>query len=269
MEFGGAIASTPDGTEIPADIQSTIHKNQIELPNDKSATLPSTSTSSTPVSFGSLILTSGNKKHQYSVVHISIGALLRAEADRPNSPHAEEIRSVINGGQILTGKLTTSLLQTEVDRITGELSKAHPEVSPVFLVDGFPRNMDNYEHFENEMEPIKGMLLLEAAREICFERLSDRGKKAIRPDDNGFVIGVRHHTYLITTEPLVNKVRSDALKTDANAFPFFEEIDGNKGIADVYKLTRESLARFLQVYALNRVEDSKPVASPDQTSATA
>jgi adenylate kinase family enzyme len=266
LEFGGAISSVHDGTVLPDHVKSSIHKNQVDLATDKPVTLPSSSTSST---YGSISFQSANGKVQYTTVHVSIGALLRAEADRPNSPHAEEIRSVIQRGSILTGQLTTALIQSEVDRITAELKTSHPELTPVFLIDGFPRNVDNYEFFQNQMEEGKGMIRLDSSQANCLKRLLDRGQQSGRLDDTEEIIQVRHATYENTTVPLIAKVEQHAKSAAESSFPAFYVVDGNSNILEVYKQTRTVFGQYLRVHALNHGKADNKVQDPAVAQATA
>ena len=53
----------------------------------------------------------------------------------------------MQSGRILPGRLTVELLAAEVERVSREQRGINPFLTPVYLVDGFPRSLDNIEHF--------------------------------------------------------------------------------------------------------------------------
>ena len=56
-----------------------------------------------------------------------------------------------------------------------------------FLVDGFPRDIDNLEAWDNLMSDIaetQFLLFLECPNEVMVQRLLERGKTSGRNDDN-------------------------------------------------------------------------------------
>ena len=74
------------------------------------------------------------KEHNF--VHLSAGDLLREERDS-GSPEAELINSIILEGKIVPVEITVNLIKKAMQK-AGWFDKK-------FLIDGFPRNNDNYE----------------------------------------------------------------------------------------------------------------------------
>jgi hypothetical protein len=61
------------------------------------------------------------------------------------------IVDAMQSGVILPGELTVDLLDQEIHRVQAAQSRVNPNLIPVFLVDGFPRSMDNVQHFTHHV----------------------------------------------------------------------------------------------------------------------
>ena len=80
--------------------------------------------------------------------HICMGDLLRAERNTPGSPWAEEIQHHMREGGLVPSDLSMSLLQSY-------LSKALEGGRRKFILDGFPRKIDQAILFEKKVrQPI-------------------------------------------------------------------------------------------------------------------
>ncbi|GFS19298.1 UMP-CMP kinase, partial [Elysia marginata] len=76
--------------------------------------------------------------------HLSAGELLRQEKQEPNSQYGKEIETHLKNGSIVPVKITCSLLRREMET-SGKNN---------FLIDGFPRNKDNLDGWNLEMEGV-------------------------------------------------------------------------------------------------------------------
>lgn len=82
------------------------------------------------------------------------GDLLRAEQDREGSQYGDMIKSYIKDGQIVPMEVTVKLLENAMN---DALKSAKPDAEGWsngkgrFLVDGFPRKMDQAEKFEEDV----------------------------------------------------------------------------------------------------------------------
>jgi len=72
-----------------------------------------------------------------SMKHLSAGALLR-QAVATGSPHAPTITACLDQGSIVPAQITIALLRSEMQK-SGSV--------PVYLIDGFPRNKDNFDQW--------------------------------------------------------------------------------------------------------------------------
>ncbi|WAR23031.1 KCY-like protein, partial [Mya arenaria] len=85
-----------------------------------------------------------NIVRDYGFVHLSAGDLLREERQRPSSEFGEEIEGHIKNGTIVPVQITCSLLRRAMEE-SGEKK---------FLIDGFPRNKDNLDGWNNAMKGV-------------------------------------------------------------------------------------------------------------------
>merc|ERR1719430_1493638 len=94
-----------------------------------------------------------------------------------------------------------------------------------FLIDGYPREVEQGKQFEETLAPATAVLYLDVANETMVERLVNRGKTSGRADDNEETIKKRLKTFVDSTEPVIthysaqNKVRRvDSSKTPDEVF---------------------------------------------------
>lgn len=78
----------------------------------------------------------------YSFVHLSAGDLLRAEQNREGSQYGKLIADYIKTGQIVPQEVTIKLLENAMKEAVEKENKTR------FLIDGFPRKMDQALKFE-------------------------------------------------------------------------------------------------------------------------
>lgn len=90
--------------------------------------------------------------------------------------------------------------------------KANGWASNIFLTDGFPRSMENWESWKevigDEVEVV-GILHLHCTEEIMIERIMNRAKTSGRNDDNPEVLKQRFQVNKEETEPVLELFRAD------------------------------------------------------------
>ncbi|CAE7299806.1 cmpk1, partial [Symbiodinium natans] len=136
--------------------------------------------------------------------HISAGDCLRAERSDPNSKDCalldgELINSFIKEGKIVPVEITVRLLEKAMRRDMA-LGKTD------FLIDGFPRNLDNvtgWEQVIGDGADVLGVLFFEATETEMEKRLLERSSTSGRVDDNLESIRKRFRTYEQETKPIV------------------------------------------------------------------
>ncbi|KAG0349714.1 bifunctional uridylate/adenylate kinase, partial [Gamsiella multidivaricata] len=134
-----------------------------------------------------------NLVRDFGFVHLSAGDLLRAEQERPGSQYGELIKTYIKEGNIVPMEVTIALLENAM------LASGQRR----FLIDGFPRKMDQALKFEEAVVPSKFTLYFECPEEVMLKRLMKRGETSGRADDNIESIKKRFRTFSETSYPVV------------------------------------------------------------------
>jgi len=143
---------------------------------------------------------------RYGLVHLSAGDLLRAEQSS-GSALADMINTYIKEGQIVPAAVTVELLLKAM-RESGKFQ---------FLIDGFPRNLENLEVWNtltNSTHSVEGVLFFDCPEDVMTNRILERGKSSGRVDDNLEAIHKRFRTFRDSTMPIIEHFRNlDKLRT--------------------------------------------------------
>jgi UMP-CMP kinase len=169
---------------------------------------------------------------KYGFSHLSAGDLLRAEQDREGSEFGDLIKDYIKNGLIVPMEVTIKLLE---NAMKAELD-ASGATKGRFLIDGFPRKLDQAHKFEETVCTAKLVLFYDCPEETMEARLLERGKTSGRADDNAESIRKRFRTFIETSMPVVDyyETQQKVVKIDATAAP-----------NEVFEKTKQSLAERL------------------------
>ncbi|KAI9016457.1 adenylate kinase-domain-containing protein [Phycomyces nitens] len=150
-------------------------------------------------------------KRDYDFVHLSAGDLLREEQHRPGSEYGELINNYIREGEIVPMEVTILLLEKAMKESRDTDNKSR------FLIDGFPRKMDQAIKFESTVVESQFTLYFEASEETLRKRLLKRGESSGRIDDNSESIKKRFKTFEETSYPVIEDfmTRGKVRKIDA------------------------------------------------------
>jgi UMP-CMP kinase len=151
----------------------------------------------------------------YHFTHLSAGDLLRAEQERPGSQYGQLIRDCIKNGEIVPMEVTVALLENAMrEAIQTSGGKK-------FLIDGFPRKLDQAFKFEEAVCPAKLVLFYDCPEAEMERRLLERGKTSGRADDNAESIRKRFRTFVETSMPVVDHYEKEnrVVKVNATATP--------------------------------------------------
>jgi UMP-CMP kinase len=143
-----------------------------------------------------------NLVRDYGFSHLSAGDLLRAEQNRPNSEFGQLIKDYIKDGKIVPMEVTVQLLENAMTEDMG--NKEKDSKTGKFLIDGFPRQMDQAIKFEETVCPAKFVLFFDVPEEEMEKRLLKRGETSGRTDDNAESIKKRFKTFEETSMPVVD-----------------------------------------------------------------
>lgn len=128
-------------------------------------------------------------------VHLSAGDLLREERAREDSQVGHIIRKHIREGTIVPMEITISLLKAAMIAATPKKK---------FLIDGFPRNIEQGVAFEEQVCQGRAVLFFDCDEDIMIERLLSRSLTSGRDDDNIESIRKRLVTYREITMPVID-----------------------------------------------------------------
>ncbi|KAI9312442.1 adenylate kinase-domain-containing protein [Dichotomocladium elegans] len=146
------------------------------------------------------------------------GDLLRAEQQREGSEYSELIQTYIQEGKIVPMEVTIALLYKAMQESFENDGKTR------FLVDGFPRKMDQALKFEEMVVESRLVLYFEAAEQTLQERLLKRGESSGRVDDNIESIKKRFQTFKETSFPVIQYYEEKGKVRKINAELSREEV---------------------------------------------
>ena len=139
------------------------------------------------------------------------GDLLREEQHREGSEFSKLIQDCIKNGTIVPMEVTIKLLENAMTAALKTKAGAGPgwsEGRGRFLIDGFPRKMDQALKFDETVKQASAVLFFSTTEEVMLARLLERGKTSGREDDNVESITKRFKTYLETTMPVIDYYRT-------------------------------------------------------------
>ncbi|RAH40694.1 uridylate kinase ura6 [Aspergillus brunneoviolaceus CBS 621.78] len=177
---------------------------------------------------------SANLVRDYGFTHLSAGDLLRAEQVREGSQAGELIRTYIREGKIVPMEITVKLLSDAMAETlaAGTNPAASAGSKPRFLVDGFPRKLDQAVFFEDTVCPSEMTLFLDCPEEVMEARLLKRGETSGRDDDNAESIRKRFRTFVETSMPVVKAFAAQGKVVSVKA---------TGDVGDVYERIRAGL----------------------------
>lgn len=146
---------------------------------------------------------SSNLVRDYGFIHLSAGDLLRAEQVREGSQYGDLIKTYIREGKIVPMEITVALLSNAMADGLAAGAGAGEGKKARFLIDGFPRKLDQAVFFEDTVCPSEMTLFLDCPEEVMEQRLLKRGETSGRDDDNAESIRKRFRTFVDTSMPVV------------------------------------------------------------------
>ncbi|KAI4868587.1 uridylate kinase [Hypoxylon rubiginosum] len=169
---------------------------------------------------------------RYGFSHLSAGDLLRAEQNRPDSEFGDLIRHHIRNGLIVPMEVTIALLEAAMRQVLDSSSSKKGK----FLIDGFPRKLDQAVKFEEAVVPARFVLFFDCPEDEMERRLLQRGQTSGREDDNAESIRKRFRTFVETSMPVVDyfEKQGRVVKVDARPEP-----------GKVFEATQAELAKRL------------------------
>jgi len=165
---------------------------------------------------------------EYNFVHLSAGDLLRAEQKREGSQYGAMIEECIREGQVVPMEVTIKLLENAMKAVFEERKNTTHQGwaggKGRFLIDGFPRKMDQALQFDKDVCPASFVLFFNCPEQELLKRLLERGKTSGRSDDNEESIKKRFKTFVETSMPVVDHYRAVGRVVEINATSSIESV---------------------------------------------
>ena len=136
---------------------------------------------------------------KYGYVHLSSGDLLRAEVES-GSEHGKELEAIMKKGELVPLETVLEMIKNKINENTDAAG---------FLIDGYPREVEQGLQFEKTIGSPVAVLYLDVANETMVARLLHRGLTSGRADDNEETIKKRLDTFSKATEPVIKHYRNN------------------------------------------------------------
>ncbi|UPR02908.1 adenylate kinase [Chloropicon primus] len=153
---------------------------------------------------------------KYGFSHYSAGDLLRAEV-ASGSEMGKDLEATMKEGKLVASSVTIALLKKAI-------ANACEAGKRKFLVDGFPRALDQAEEFEGKVLPCKLVLFFSCPMKVLQKRLLKRAKTSGRADDNKETIQKRFDTFLNTSMPVIDHYEKLGKVAKVSAEPAPEKV---------------------------------------------
>lgn len=110
---------------------------------------------------------------KYNLAHISTGDLIRSEI-KSGSDLGNKVKSIVEAGQLVSDDIVNEIVKNNVSNLSG------------FILDGYPRTLDQAKFFDS-FAKFDSVFDLEVPNELLFDRLSGRRmcSKTNKPDCSG------------------------------------------------------------------------------------
>jgi len=156
---------------------------------------------------------------KYGFCHLSSGDLLREEV-ASGSERGKRLNEIMEKGELVPLDAVLELIR---DAMKAKLSE-----TKCFLIDGYPREMEQGVRFEKELVECCKVLYFEVSDETMKSRLMERGKTSGRVDDNEETIKKRLETFHNQTQPVINyyteKQKAVMISAEAGVDDVFAEV---------------------------------------------
>ena len=154
----------------------------------------------------------------YEIPAISTGDIFRANV-RDQTPLGLEVQRIMAAGGYVSDEITNAIV---ADRLT------HPDVERGFLLDGYPRTVDQVEALDAVLDEqghrLDAVVSLEAEIDEVVVRLLRRAEIEGREDDTEEAIRVRQVKYLEETSPLLELYADRGLLVGVDGLGTVEEV---------------------------------------------
>ncbi|NQZ65793.1 MAG: adenylate kinase [Mycoplasmatales bacterium] len=151
-------------------------------------------------------------QEEKNIKHISTGEIFRNEMKK-KTKLGLEVKAIIESGDYVPDNITNEIVKNVLN--SDEVKKRG------FILDGYPRTVNQAEFLKENKINLDGVILLDASDKVIMERLLGRGLG--RADDDPKIISTRLDVYNKKTKPLINFYKAENLLVTINAEGTIEE----------------------------------------------
>lgn len=170
-----------------------------------------------------------NIVRDYGMLHLSSGDLLRKEVE-DRTERGKQIDEYMKDGKLVPGEWVIELLHNAIMKGGGS------EYPGGFLIDGYPREVQQAIDFESKICPGRVVLFFECGEEAMLQRLLKRGQTSGRVDDNHDAIKKRFHVFRSHSIPVIEHFE----KLDKNKVA---KIDAERSPEEVYRDVQQAFQK--------------------------
>uniref|UniRef100_A0A8C5WWT1 Adenylate kinase isoenzyme 1 n=1 Tax=Laticauda laticaudata TaxID=8630 RepID=A0A8C5WWT1_LATLA len=152
---------------------------------------------------------------KYGYTHLSTGDLLREEVSS-GSDRGKKLSAIMEKGELVP-------LDTVLDMLRDAML-AKADQSKGYLIDGYPREVNQGVEFEKKIAAPTLLLYVDAGKDTMVKRLLKRGETSGRVDDNEETIKKRLETYYKATEPVIAYYEKKGIVRKINAEGTVDEV---------------------------------------------
>jgi adenylate kinase len=153
------------------------------------------------------------------VPYLSTGHIFRDLA-REKTPLGRQIKLVMNAGLLISDQKTLKIVSDYL---------ARPEYQNGYIIDGFPRTINQVENFKNGIDLA---VYLEISDKEALWRIS--GREEVREDETLLAIRKRIDSFHKFTDPVIEHYRQKGILV---------EIDGEQLVEEIHKQILKALGK--------------------------
>lgn len=152
------------------------------------------------------------------IPELSMGHLLR-EAAAEGGALGEEIAAIQKSGNLVSDTIALDVLKRRL---------AKDDVAQGFILDGYPRNEEQFRAFDACMQPTH-VIVINVPRAVSLARLASRAALEGRVDDTEEAISRRLAIYEQDTKPMIDHYRARGVVHDVDGTGTVEEVAAQIG----------------------------------------
>lgn len=127
--------------------------------------------------------------------HLSSGDLLREEC-ASGSARGKQLNAIMERGELVPLEVVLTLIKEAMAKCVDK--------NCYFLIDGYPRELEQGIRFEKEVCPCVCVISFDVNEDVMVKRLLKRGETSGRVDDNEETIKKRLRTFNESTKPVID-----------------------------------------------------------------